>query len=72
MYTTIDDVFVDDILIGTEKVDKFVNKYANLKAVVSDKTSNSVEVIIYTQKSEGINAKNWITFGNFIKVFMFP
>lgn len=69
MYKNIDDVFVDDVLIGTEKVDKFANEYANLKAVVTDKTTNSVEVMIYTKKVDGINAKQWFMFNDFIKRF---
>lgn len=71
MYTNIDDVFVDDVLIGTEKVDKFANEYANLKAIVTDKTSNTVEVMIYTKKVDGVNAKQWFRFGDFIKQFKF-
>jgi aspartyl aminopeptidase len=72
MYTDINDVFVDDELIGTEKIDnKFVNEYANLKAIVTDKTSNTVEVIIFTQREEGINAIQWFMFNDFIKRFKF-
>lgn len=71
MYNEIESVFVDDVLIGTEKVGKFTNEYANLKAVVTDKTSNSVEVIVYTKKVDGINAKQWFRFDDFIKQFMF-
>ena len=71
MYKNIDDVFVDDVLVGTEKVDKFANEYANLKAVVTDKTSNTVEVMIYTQKVDGVNARQWFLFNDFIKRFQF-
>jgi len=71
MYNDINDVFVDDELIGTEKVDKFVNEYANLKAVVRDKTSNTVEVYIYTKKEDGINCYQWFMFSDFIKRFNF-
>lgn len=70
-YTNIDDVVIDDVLIGTEKVDKFVNEYTKLKAVVTNKTTNSVEVMIYTQKVDGINARQWFMFGDFIKRFKF-
>jgi hypothetical protein len=71
MYNDINDVFADDELIGTEKVDKFVNEYANLKAVVRDKTSNTVEVYIYTKKEDGINYYQWFMFNDFIKRFKF-
>jgi hypothetical protein len=71
MYVNIDDVFLDDKLIGTEKVDKFVNEYANLKSIVTDKTSNTVEVLIFTQREEGINARQWFMFNDFIKRFKF-
>lgn len=71
MYNNINDVFVDDEFIGTEKVDKFVNEYANLKAVVRDKTSNSVEVYLYTKSAEGIDCYQWFMFNDFIKRFRF-
>jgi hypothetical protein len=72
MYSDINDVFIGDELIGTEKIDnKFVNEYANLKAVVLNKTSNTVEVYIYTKSAEGINCYQWFRFGDFIKQFKF-
>ncbi len=71
MWKNIDEVSIDNVFVGTEKVDKFDNEYANLKAVVTDKTSNSVEVMIYTQKIDGVNARQWFRFGDLIKYFRF-
>lgn len=65
----IDEIIVENEFVGTEKVDKFANEYANLKAIVTDKTSNSVEVMIYTQKVDGIDARQWFMFNDFIKRF---
>lgn len=72
MYNDIDCVFTDDELIGTEKIDnKFDNEYANLRAVVRDKTSNTIEVYIYAKKEDGINCYQWFMFNDFIKRFKF-
>lgn len=69
MYNSIEEILIDDVLIATEKVDKFVNEYANLKAIVTDKTSNSVEVKIFTKNLNGVNALQWFRYADFIKYF---
>lgn len=73
MYTNIDEVVVDDIVIGNERVDnKFDGDYSKLKAIVIDKTSNTVELMIYSDnKVNGVDARQWMRFGDLIKQFKF-
>lgn len=65
---SIDEINIGTALIGSTKKDS--DRYTNLKAVISDKTSNSVEVYIYAVSSEGVNAHQWMTISDFNKQFL--
>ena len=60
MYKTIEDVNVGDEL---------TDKRTNSKAVVTDKTSSSVEVGIKKRKKTGIDCTHWHEMSWFLKFF---
>ncbi len=65
----IEEINIGTEFIGTEKAGKEENKYAKVKAVVTEKTSNSIELYMYATTKEGINSYQWLTFNDFEKRF---
>jgi hypothetical protein len=67
----IEEIIIGCEFIGTDKVaGKEVNKYAKAKAIVTEKTTNSIELYIYATGKEGINSYQWLTFNDFEKRFI--
>ena len=66
---TIEEINVGAEFVGTDMAGKEKNKYAKAKAVVTSKTSNSVELYIFAMTSEGINSYQWLTLKDFNERF---
>lgn len=56
-----------DIFVGLRN-DKY--NYKGLQAEAVNKTTNSIELFIYTKKKGGVNSYQWVTFDDFRKTFL--
>lgn len=62
---SIDEIIIGNVFIGNEKFFSDKNEYRNLKAVVTNKTANSVEVFITAVSKEGVDCYQWFTIKDF-------
>ncbi len=50
-------------------VGKFVNEYADTKAILTNKTSNSFELYLYAKNNNGVDCYQWLTERDFSDKF---
>ena len=65
---TIDEINIGSTFIGGTL--KNSDRYAKLKGVVTNKTSNSIELEIFATSKDGVDAKQWFRFEDFEKQFL--